>query len=124
MRGNSRRASESSVVSQILVAIAFDLSSSAPRKTTNVANAVGTTCRGFEPHQLHLSEDFGAVAQLVEQYRFTILVVTIWNDRLKAELRTNHEQTPNARRDYIQTMSRLGKTLVGSFDSWRNSGEC
>ena len=101
MRGNSRRASESSVVSQILVAIAFDLSSFAERKTTNVANAVGTTSRGFEPHQLHLSANFGAVAQLVEQYRFTILVVTIWYDRLKAELRTNHEQEPNAGWDYI-----------------------
>ncbi|MCX7420897.1 MAG: hypothetical protein NT013_15340, partial [Planctomycetia bacterium] len=28
------------------------------------------------------------------------------------------EQGPNARRDYICKMSRLGKTLVGFFESW------
>gem|GEM_PF-3266151 len=47
-----------------------------------VANAVGTTCRRFESHQLHFSpmrnrQNFGAVAQSVEQYRFTILVATV-----------------------------------------------
>ena len=61
------------------------------RRLESVANAVGTTCRGFESHQLHFPPMrnrtiFGAVAQRVEQYRFTILVATIWNDRLKAEL--------------------------------------
>ena len=43
VRGNSRRASESSVVSRLLVAVVLK----------SVANAVGTTCRGFESHQLH-----------------------------------------------------------------------
>ena len=60
---------------------------------------------------------FGAVAQRVEPYRFTILVATIWKGRLKAERRTENEQEPNARRDYICNMSRLGKTLVGSFEN-------
>lgn len=50
----------------------------------------------------------GAVAQQVEQYRFTILVATILEN-------SEQEQEPNARRDYICQMSRLGKTLVGSF---------
>lgn len=58
---------------------------------------------------------FGAVAQRVEQYRFTILVATIWKDRLKAGLRTENEQEPNARRDYICNMSRLGKNTCRLF---------
>ena len=70
------------------------------RRFESVANAVGTTCRGFESHQLHFPPMrnrtiFGAVAQRVEQYRFTILVATIWNNRLKAGLRTENEQEPN-----------------------------
>ena len=92
------------------------------RRLESVANAVGTTCRGFESHQLHFPpmrnrNIFGAVAQRVEQYRFTILVATIWNDRLKAELRTENEQGPNARRDYIFTCRVSAKTLVGSFEN-------
>jgi hypothetical protein len=59
---------------------------------------------------------FGAVTQRVEQYRFTILVATIWNDRLKAGLRTENEQEPNARRDYIYPCRVSAKTLAGSFE--------
>ena len=98
------------------------------RRFESVANAVGTTCRGFESHQLHFPplnnrKIFGAVAQRVEQYRFTILVATIWNDRPKAGRRTENEQEPNARRDYICNMSRLGKNTCRLFlklgELWR-----
>ena len=44
---------------------------------------------------------FGAVAQRVEQYRFTILVATILEGPPEGGTTSESEQEPNARRDYI-----------------------
>ena len=90
------------------------------RRFESVANAVGTTCRGFESHQLHFPrmrnrKIFGAVAQRVEQYRFTILVATILEGPPEGRTTNESEQEPNARRDYICKMSRLDKDTCRLF---------
>ena len=90
------------------------------RRLESVANAVGTTCRGFESHQLHFPpmnnrKTFGAVAQRVEQYRFTILVATIWKDRPEGgttnRKRTRAECSPGLH----LPMLRLGKNTCRLF---------